>query len=48
MYIPLPQFRLIGENDEESAEVMKLFLDDSRWSFWLECPFSSVSLSKLP
>ena len=26
----LPQFRLIGEDDEESAKVMKLFLDDSR------------------
>ena len=46
MYIS--QFRLIGEYDEESAKVIKLFLDDSRWSFWLECPFSSASLCKLP
>ena len=37
----LPQFKLIEENDEESAEVMKLFLDDFRLSFWRECHFSS-------
>ena len=29
----LPQFRLIGEDDGESAKLMKLFLDDSRLSF---------------
>ena len=41
----LPQFRLIGEDDDEkSVKVMKLFLDDSRWSFWLECLFNSASL----
>ena len=46
----LPQFRIIGEDDKESAKVMKLFLDDSRLSFWWECPFSfatSASLCKL-
>ena len=43
----LPQFRLIREDDEESAKVMKLFLNDSRKSFWLECPFNSGSLCKL-
>jgi hypothetical protein len=37
----LPQFRLIGEDDEKSTKVMKLLLDDSRLSFWWECPFSS-------
>jgi zinc finger SWIM domain-containing protein 3 len=30
----LSQFRLIGEDDEKSTKVMKLFLDDSRLSFW--------------
>jgi hypothetical protein len=39
----LPQCRLIGVDDEESAKVMKLFLDDSRLSFWRECLFSSFA-----
>ena len=43
----LSQFRLIGEDDEESVKMMKLFLDDSRLSFWQEYPFSSAASTSL-